>query len=70
MYVQSEQTKQVADLLAQSNPNNEATDVFNCAFRDQKYLFEHTGQHNSLPLTCTSCGSFFLKSCIVLFLKK
>ena len=61
MYVQSEQTKQVADLFAQSRPKNEATDVFNCALRDQKYLFEQTGQHNWFPFTSTNCGSFFLK---------
>ena len=46
MYVQSEHTKQVADRLAQSKPKKEAADVFNCAFLDQKYLFEHTGQLN------------------------
>lgn len=46
MYVHSEQTKQVADRLAQSNPKNEAAVVFNCASLDQKYLFEHTGQHH------------------------
>jgi hypothetical protein len=64
--VQSEQTKQVADLFAQSKPKNEATDVFNCALRDQKYLFEHIGQHNWFPFTSTSCGSVFLKSFILL----
>ncbi len=63
--MQSEQTKQVADLLAQSKPKNEATDVFNCAFRVQKYLLEHTGQHNWLPFASTICGSFFLKSFMV-----
>lgn len=68
--MQSEQTKHVADLFAQSNPKNEATDVFNCALRDQKYLFEHIGQHNWLPLTSTSCGSFFLKRFIVFVILK
>ena len=66
MYVQSEQTKQVADRLAQSKPKKEATDVFNCAFRDQKYLLEHTGQLNCLLFTSTSCGSFFSKRFIII----
>jgi hypothetical protein len=54
MYVQSEQTKQVADLLSQSNLKNVAIDVFSCAFLHQKYSFEHTGQTNLFPFTSTS----------------
>ena len=44
--VHSEHTKQVADRLAQSMPKKEATEVFNCVLRDQKYLLEHIGQLN------------------------
>ena len=68
MYVQSEQTKQVADRLAQSKPKKEATEVFNCALRDQKYLLEHTGQHNGLPFTSNKPGSFVLNRLIVTFI--
>ena len=68
MYVQSEHTKQVAERLAQSKPKKEATEVFNWALRDQKYLLKHTGQHNLLPFNSNNSGSFVLNRLIITFI--
>ena len=47
MCVHSEQTKQVALLLAQSKLKKVATAVLSCAFRVQNLLFWQTGQVRS-----------------------
>jgi hypothetical protein len=66
IWVQWEQTKQVALRLAQSRLKNEATAEFNCALRVQNKLFPHTGQVRVLPATSTVWGSAFLNRFMVI----
>ena len=59
--MQSEQTKQMADLSVQSSLKNVDTAEFNWALRIQKVLFAQTRHTNGLFLIATVCGSFFLR---------
>lgn len=61
IWVHFEQTKQVADLFAQSKLKNVAIEVLSWARRVQKRSFLQTGQLSGSPKTPTVWGSVFLK---------
>ena len=65
MSEQSEHTKHVALLSAQSKPKKVASDVFKSGRLIQKYLLPQTGQINSCPFTATVNGSDLLNSFIL-----
>lgn len=65
IYVQSEQTKHVADLSVQSKLKKVDDDLLSGARRVQKYLFAHTGQTSWWPFTSTVWGSFLPNNFIV-----
>ena len=58
--VQSEQTKQVADLSTQSNLKKVVSDLLSWARLIQKYLLAHIGQTSWWPFTSIVWGSFLL----------
>ena len=62
IYVQSAQTKHLADLFAQSKPKKVAKEVFNWASRLQNCSQEQTGHTNLLPFTSTTSGVFCLNN--------
>jgi len=64
MCVQFEQTKHVAERLAQSKLKKVATDVLSCARRTKNSSLLHTEQCNWFPKTDIGCGSVFLNICI------
>ena len=68
IWVQSEHTKQVADLLAQSKPKKLATDVFSWALLVQKYVLPQIGHLSWCPFTAIVSGSDFLNRFIIKYL--